>query len=115
MKLPEIKQLEDPSALIAAIGDYVDEAQRLVEAQETVALSGLDSVVEALCTRVEAMPLQEGKRYAAEFEKLMTRLEALQESMRTAQENVAKALKKVGVQRKANRAYAASKVKNKDQ
>lgn len=115
MKLPDIDQLQDPTALVAAIDDYIDEAQRLTGSGEEVALAGLDSVVDALCNRVVALSAEERRSYASDFEALINRLSALQSSMVTSKEQIAETLKTVSVQRKANRAYAHGKAKNKEQ
>lgn len=114
MQLPDIKQLNEPSALIAAIGAYIDEAQRLTNMHEAVALAGLDTVVDALCQRVVTLAPEEGQHYREELEKLVARLNALQTTMVEQKEEIAAALKTVEMQRKANLAYAMGKPKHKD-
>lgn len=114
MKLPDIQQLKDPSALIAAIGEYIDEAQQLVTTRETVSLAGLDAAVAVLCQRVQALTPLERQHYHVQFEQLTQQLSQLEQSMTAAKDEVAQALMSVNTQRKANLAYSMSKAKNKD-
>jgi hypothetical protein len=105
MPLPDLDPARAPELLFGDILAYVEAADAMVSARDTVSLAGLDTALEALCARVTAMDPNDGKEYAPELEHLMARINELQEKMLRLRDEVATTLQSVGVQKKANRAY----------
>lgn len=109
MALPDIDAASSPEQLLSDILTYIDEAETLVTARDVAPLSGLDSVVEVLCTRILMLDAPAAREYKPELEHLMARLDGLQQKMTALKDEVAAALKSVDVQKKANIAYATNK------
>lgn len=105
MPLPELDLSRSADALFNDIMAYVDEANALVAARDTLALVGLDQAVEALCARIMALDIMAAKDYAEKLEGLMAAIDGLQGNMIALQNEVATTLNSLGTQKKANRAY----------
>lgn len=105
MPLPDLDLSRSADALFNDIMAYVDEANALVAARDTLALVGLDQAVEALCARIMALDILTAKEYAAKLDGLMAAIDGLQGNMIALQNEVATTLNSLGTQKKANRAY----------
>jgi hypothetical protein len=106
MPLPELDPSRSAQDLFDDIAAYVDEANALVEARDTVSLAGLDTAVEALCARIMALDVMAAKDYADKLEGLMHDIDGLQNNMLALQNELATTLNSLGAQKKANRAYS---------
>ncbi|MEJ0009744.1 MAG: hypothetical protein WDN72_04000 [Alphaproteobacteria bacterium] len=92
----------------AAHGDivaYIEQADALLSAGETVPLAGLDTAVGALCERILALAPQEAKSFAPQLEELTARLDDLQKKMQTALQGCKAHMNEVTLRQKAVNAY----------
>ena len=105
MSLPDLDPSSSAEVLFGDILAYVDAADAMLAKREPLLLAGLDTAVEALCTRVMALKIEEAKEYTPELEHLMARITQLQASMKAMQGEIAATLKSASVQKKANLAY----------
>lgn len=109
MNLPALDPAQPPEQLAHDILAYVEKAESLLESQDTVALAGLDSAVEALCARVMALTPEGAKSFTPQLVTLMERINHLQIKMEKAQDEVARALKTLNTSKKASNAYEKNK------
>jgi hypothetical protein len=105
MKLPSTANLATPEALLSGLHNYIDDAERLLAERNMVDLAGLDSVVDALCARVKALSLEEGRVFADKLDALNARLSQLQQQMVETQASIKAELQGTNQRQKANRAY----------
>ncbi|MBX9726060.1 MAG: hypothetical protein K2X09_02235 [Rickettsiales bacterium] len=105
MPLPDLDLSRSADALFNDIMAYVDEANALVDARDTLALVGLDQAVEALCKRIMTLDIMAAKDYTEKLEGLMAAIDGLQGNIIALQNEVATTLNSLGTQKKANRAY----------
>lgn len=105
MPLPDITRDANPELLLGDILRYVDDAQALLKAGDTVRLAGLDTVVEALCQRVVALPAETAKEYAAELVYLNDKLSALASAIESAKAALSDDLDALGKRQRAAKAY----------
>ncbi len=105
MSLPDLDPNRSAEALFGDIVAYVETANALVAARDTVNLVGLDTSIAALCERIKKMPPEQSKHYASELQHLMLRIEDLQAKMMALQAQVTASLKSLNTQKKAAHAY----------
>ncbi len=105
MALPSIDSSRAPDQLIVDMLAYINEAEAMVKAGDALSLAGFDSVVDALCKRIVALDVNEGKKYADKLEDVMLRLDQLQKNMTTLQNEVAANIKSLTSTKKAAKAY----------
>ncbi|MDX2095809.1 MAG: hypothetical protein SFW64_07735 [Alphaproteobacteria bacterium] len=106
MPLPDLDPTHDARRLFGDILAYIDEANALVAARDTVTLAGLDTAVDALCRRIAALDADVAKTYADDLDLLMQRIVAMQGNMMALQAEVAASLNGLGRQQKASHAYS---------
>lgn len=105
MPLPDLDPNRTADALFNDITAYVDEANALLAARDTLTLAGLDTAVEALCARIMALDVLSATEYTAKLEGLMASIDHLQHNMIALQNEVTNTLNSLGAQKKASRAY----------
>lgn len=103
--LPELDPARRPELLFADIMAYIEKAEELVTARDSISLGGLNDAVAVLCTRIVEMQPEQSKEFGAELEKLMERLSALQSRMTALQGELTTTIKSLNKSQKANRAY----------
>ena len=91
--------------LFGDILDYVEKADALVTARDTVTLAGLDISINSLCQRITDLAPDQAKEYEPELNHLMDRINALHDKMVALQAEVASTIKSLGKQKKASHAY----------
>lgn len=106
--LPELDPSRSPELLFGDILSYIEKAEALVTARDSISLAGLNDAVDALCRRIVALDTSKSKEYGAELEHLMERLGALQVHMTSLQKELSATIKSLNQSQKANRAYISA-------
>ncbi|MES2983779.1 MAG: hypothetical protein V4735_01160 [Pseudomonadota bacterium] len=105
MELPSLDPSRTPETLLGDILTYIEDAEKIVTARQTLSLAGLDATVDALCTRILTLVPEDAKEYAPELDHLMQRLTELQNRMVALQDELATTINSLGTRSKAARAY----------
>lgn len=63
---------------------YIGKADAMMQSGQFTTLAGLDEAVDALCKRVIALDVDTARTFAPRLQELLTRLDALQQTMQTA-------------------------------
>lgn len=105
MALPIVTADSTPQELVAGLNAYLDAAEQHLAKREMVELAGLDHVVDALCTRVQTLNIEEGRQFAKPLDALLLRLDHLQQAMSHLQADMKDELNKLTARSKAVRAY----------
>jgi hypothetical protein len=109
MKLPAITDQSTPAELMDAIGTYIDTAEKLITEGNEPQLGGLDTLVDALCARVQSLSANEGKAFSDVLETLRSRLDSLQNDMVAARARAKEEIGALNQRAKAVRAYSKEK------
>lgn len=105
MSLPNLDPNRDPQQLYGDILQYVEQADAMVDARDSLSLAGLHTAIDALCKRVLALEETEAKSFAPHLTELMARIEQLQTKMTRLQGEVATTIKSLNQSNKAAQAY----------
>lgn len=105
MHIPDPQQHEGADALLAAIHDYIEAAQQALADKNMADLSGLDAVVDTLCSRVLALKGDEGRSFAAKLDDLHEALGNLQQQMEQTRQAMESELHGLNARQRASRAY----------
>ncbi len=97
--------MEDPQMLLGQIRHFANQCCKLLEEGQEVDVTGLDAQVQKLCTRVNAMPVEEAMKLRPKMDSLIEELDALSEALENQKALIKAQLNDLVRQQKAHVAY----------